>query len=169
MSFTMDNSWYVLYVKHNHERRISKELKRLNIKHFLPLIEETRFWGNRKVKVSKPLLPTYLFVQISSKRELYLPLQTNGVFYYLKCDKKYASLTNDYIDNMNKLIKNGFTYDLKVIDYEPKIGEKIEIKKGPLKGFIGKVIKSNNNSKVFLEIQCINRCITAVLHKSVFI
>ena len=64
---TSIKGWYVIYVRYRQEKRIFRDLQLLNIEAFLPTVTTEVQWSDRKKKIEKPLIPSYIFVNIQSK------------------------------------------------------------------------------------------------------
>jgi transcription antitermination factor NusG len=55
--------WHVLHTRSRQEKALSADLNALGVPHFLPLLQETRYHGRRKVVLDSPLFPGYLFLR----------------------------------------------------------------------------------------------------------
>src|SRR5947209_9498032 len=60
----VEPKWYVLFVRSNQEMRVAQHLQYRDIEHFVPVFESVRKWRDRKVKLSRPLFPGYVFVRM---------------------------------------------------------------------------------------------------------
>lgn len=56
--------WYAVYTRSRHEKRIKEQLDGRSLESFLPLYEAVHRWKDRRMIVSLPLFPGYLFVRI---------------------------------------------------------------------------------------------------------
>jgi len=56
--------WYAVYTRSRHEKRIKEQLDSQSLESFLPLYEAVHRWKDRRVLVSLPLFPGYLFVRM---------------------------------------------------------------------------------------------------------
>lgn len=68
--------WKVLYVKPRCEKKVAEYCNLYRIPYFLPLCEKRRIVQRRKVLVTLPLFPGYVFAEFPSAQRLTL-LQTN--------------------------------------------------------------------------------------------
>ena len=57
------NSWYVLYTKPRHEKRLAERLHSEGRIVFCPLKKTTKQWSDRKKVVEEALFPSFIFVQ----------------------------------------------------------------------------------------------------------
>jgi transcription antitermination factor NusG len=154
-------NWYVLYVRSCQEKRANSALSYSGIESYLPLVEEIRQWSDRKKKVIKPLLPSYLFVKINSKRDIHFSKSADGVVDFVKFGSEYAKINVNEIDKIKSFLscsdieKKDSTYEM------PVKGQKMRIVLGPLKGLECQVDKSNSHTKVFVTINALRMNLTA--------
>src|ERR1700688_3145643 len=62
--------WYVAYTNANHEKRVTQQLEKRSVEHFLPLYESVRRWKDRRVRLHMPLFPGYVFVRFALRDRL---------------------------------------------------------------------------------------------------
>ena len=74
------DSWYAIYTKHQHEKKVADLLQRKGFEVFLPLVKEKRRWKDRAKQVSFPMFPCYVFVRGIANRKIEV-LQVGGVFW----------------------------------------------------------------------------------------
>ena len=60
--------WFILYTKPNQEIKVADQLKSLNISSFCPTVTIIKNYSDRKKKIIKPLLPSYVFVNIEDAK-----------------------------------------------------------------------------------------------------
>ena len=60
--------WFILYTKPNQEIKVADQLKGMNIKSFCPTVTIIKNYSDRKKKILKPLLPSYVFVNIEEAK-----------------------------------------------------------------------------------------------------
>src|SRR5574344_534503 len=67
-----DNSskktWYVIYVRLYHERKIAENLQKTGIDVFLPIQKEYHCWSDRMKLVEHLVLPMVLFIHITPEQ-----------------------------------------------------------------------------------------------------
>jgi transcriptional antiterminator RfaH len=59
--------WFVLYTRPNQEIKVAEQLKEMKISCFCPTVTIIKQYSDRKKKVIKPLLPSYVFVFIEEE------------------------------------------------------------------------------------------------------
>lgn len=155
------NDWHVLRVKYHHEKKIHTLLKEYSIDSFLPLATTIRQWSDRRKKIEKPLFPNYLFVRISSRKDISRVLAIQGVFQFICWDGQYAKLKEEEIRIIRQLTSLDGIENISVSKCFPKIGDEMTIIHGPLRGLNCIITKSNGNNTIFVKIMGINQNITA--------
>ena len=73
-----DPDWWALYTRHQHEKAVAEMLSAKGFEVFLPLYDSQRRWKDRKMTISLPLFPCYLFVRGGLDRRLQV-VTTPGV------------------------------------------------------------------------------------------
>ncbi|MEM8509795.1 MAG: UpxY family transcription antiterminator [Bacteroidota bacterium] len=157
------SGWHVLYVKHQHEKKIHALLEEYEFDSFLPTVTTLRQWSDRKKKLIKPLFPSYVFLNVRSKKEFHKALNINGVFKYLRFGEEYATLRNTEIDRIKRFLNLEGISEVATISHIPGKGDLMTINYGPLNGLDCEVIKTNNRNKVFVRIESLRRNITAIV------
>ena len=59
--------WFVLYTKPNFEIKVAQGIKALGINAYCPVYTQIKQYSDRKKKIEKPLLPSYVLVELSEK------------------------------------------------------------------------------------------------------
>ena len=147
-------SWYVVYTRSRHEKRIYSQLQKNNIDAFLPLYTTIKQWSDRKKKVSEPLFSCYLFVFISPK-EYFDVLNVPGVVRYITTNRKAVIMPEQKIQTIKNLLENKYEVE-ETTDVFLK-GNKVEIMAGPLIGIKGEFVDYANKKRVILRIEEINK------------
>ncbi|PYY12936.1 MAG: antitermination protein NusG, partial [Acidobacteria bacterium] len=58
-------SWYAVYTRARHEKKVAFQLQQHSIEFFLPLYKQEKRWNNGlRVQIELPLFPGYLFTRI---------------------------------------------------------------------------------------------------------
>lgn len=147
--------WYVIYTKRNFEIRVAKALNAIGINAYCPVFKQIKQYSDRKKKVEKPLLPSYVLVNVSEKDRVNV-FSIPGVIRYLFWLGKPAIVRNEEIE----LLKNELQgcYDLPELS-NLKQGKDYLIPSGPFKGYEGKILNLSKN-KLRLELKNIGLFIT---------
>lgn len=162
----LKKNWYAVTVKPKHEFKVFEKLQGSNFETFLPTIERLRQWKDRKKLITFPLFPNYIFVRLYPAYENFLSvLKTKGVIKLLGTIPGNPEVIPDIqINSLKKILENK-----KDIDLYPylKEGEKIIIKRGPLTGIEGILIKKDSQQHTLIvSIDLLNQSISLKIDTS---
>jgi transcription antitermination factor NusG len=154
----LENSyhWYPIYTKSRSEKKISELFALKKINHYLPLKKTLKQWSDRKKWIEEPLIPSYIFVNISQKEYLSV-LETKGVVRFIYFSGKIAPISDVQINNLKTYLST---------DFEPEVtfrnlakGQKVEIIEGKLKGFEGELISYQNENRLILRFEALGQTV----------
>ena len=147
--------WFVLYTKPQFEAKVAQGLEAIGIRAYCPVYTEIKQYSDRKKKIEKPLLRSYVFVQLEDKaREVVFGIY--GVVRYLFWLGKPAVVREEEIELM-KTALNGVHKSISVSQLQK--GAIYNIPDGPFKGQKGKVINLLK-SRVKLELPSLGILVT---------
>ena len=147
--------WFVLYTKPNYELKVAEGINTLGINAYCPTYSEIKHYSDRKKKVKKPLLPSYVLVQLSEQDRPKV-FSIPGVVRYLFWLGKPAVVREEEIKLLKSNLKGVF--DEANIS-KLSIGKEYTIPSGPLKGQTGKVLDVLKN-KLRLELPSLGLFVT---------
>ena len=140
-------NWFVLYTKPKQELRVVDELSKIGINSYCPTVKIIKQYSDRKKKIEKPLIPSYIMVYIEeSKRKLVFSIP--GIVRYLFWLGKPAIVHQNEIDIMKKHLEGVYS---SISISKLIIGQLYKISEGPLAGNTGKIVEMKKN-KVKLEL-----------------
>lgn len=147
--------WFILYTKPNQEIKVADQLKRMNIKSFCPTVTIIKNYSDRKKKIIKPLLPSYVFVYIeeAKRNDVFLVF---GIVRYMFWLKKPAIVRESEIELMKQYL-NGVYQSVSLTKFTR--GQLYKISEGLFSGKIGKVVETQRN-KIKLELQSLGVIVT---------
>lgn len=150
--------WYCIYVKSRHEFKVLERLQDKHIEVFLPTVDRLRKWKDRKKIVTFPLFPGYLFIRIpSDKNSIVDVLKVDGVVKFLKGESgDPQSVLDSEIENLKRVV--GSKKELEVLP-SIRIGEKVKIADGPLKGVIGILESREGLDYLIISIEILKRSV----------
>src|SRR6476619_1147931 len=73
---TQGARWYLVHTRPNSERKAELNLKAQGLRTFLPQIEKTIRHARRLATVRRPLFARYLFVNLDTARERWIPINS---------------------------------------------------------------------------------------------
>lgn len=141
-------NWYALYTKPRNEKKVAQKLEAMGLQVFCPVVSTVVQWSDRKKKVQKPLINSYVFVKISDKSKLDV-FQVSGVVRYVYWLGKPAIIKEEEIESLKKYLQEPILGVL-VDSWEPK--DKIVIREGVFKNTIG-IVQENSKSQVVLLLE----------------
>jgi transcriptional antiterminator RfaH len=148
-------SWYVLYTKSRHEKRIASILNQKKIPAFLPLNRKLKQWHDRKKIVEEPLFPSYLFVFLESIPRYFDCLENDGALYFVRTGKYIVPVKEALIEQLKTIVCN--TRDIEVSSGYIQPGQHVTIVNGPLTGVSGEVMACHNKNKIVVKVELLNR------------
>jgi transcription antitermination factor NusG len=151
----MEKKWFVVYTRPQQELKVASQLSAMGITNYCPTITLIKQYSDRKKKVIKPLLSSYVMVELEDK-ERHKVFACNGIVRYLFFLGKPAVVPASDIKIMQDHLI-GVYNDFKVTTLS--VGDSHKITEGPFSGVTGKVVETNN-TKVKLELACLGMQIT---------
>src|SRR6185437_3549656 len=148
-------SWYAVYTRARHEKRVAEELARRSIEVYLPLYETARQWKNGRHFVQMPLFPGYTFVRMALRNRIFA-LRAPGVVDFVGYGGKPAALEAEEITNLRRALGQGMK-----IEPHPFLseGRKVRVTAGPLTGLVGIVVRRKGQVQLVVSVELIQRSV----------
>lgn len=154
--------WYVIYTRPKQERKVARCLEVKKLHHYLPLATKKSQWHDRKKIISTPLFPSYVFVMLSNHSEYYDAINGNrGLLYFVKSDGENARVDDKTIDSIRIILSN--TAEVECASEYIQPGKDVIIRDGPFTGLNCQIVHHNNQQKVLVKINLLNRYVMATL------
>ena len=147
--------WFVLYTKPNHELKVAEGMSSIGIQAYCPTFTQIKQYSDRKKKIEKPLLPSYVLVQLSEEDRQKV-FSIPGVVRYLFWLGKPAVVREEEIDLLKKNL-TGIFDEARISKLS--IGKEYTIPSGPLKGQSG-IIKNVLKNKLRLKLPSLGVFVT---------
>ena len=96
--------WFVLCTKPRNELKVTDRLNKIGVEVYTPTKIEVRQWSDRKKKVTTPLLPSMVLVQLLEK-EVDAVFQVPGAVRFLFEHGKRASVSNEEVLAMKSYLE----------------------------------------------------------------
>lgn len=141
-------NWYALYTKPRNEKKVAQKLEAMGIQVFCPMVFTIVQWSDRKKKVQKPLLNSYVFVKIDEKSRLNV-FQVSGIVRFVYWLGKPAIIKDEEIETLKKHLQEPVDGVL-VDSWKPK--DKVVISEGMFKNTVG-IVQQNTKSQVILLLE----------------
>ena len=144
-----------MYTRPQQELKVAEQLTAMGIINYCPTITLVKQYSDRKKKVTKPLLSSYVMVQLEQNQREKV-FACTGIVRYLFFLGKPAVVPASEINLMQDHL-NGVYNDIKVTTLS--VGDSHTITEGPFSGVSGRVVETDN-TKVKLELASLGMRIT---------
>ena len=146
--------WFVLHTRGRHEKRLSNALGGVGIRHFLPMIDQTKRYGSRKAVVHAPVFPGYLFLR-GSWDDCYVADRTRHVARILPVpDQRQLDME---LRNLHLALCRGVPL---VPHPFLERGTRVEVRSGPLRGLQGIVESAAGGDRLVLQVLTLGRAVS---------
>lgn len=152
----LNEHWYAVYTASRHEKCVAQHLNLRAMETFLPLYERISRWKDRRVRLQLPLFPGYVFVRLMLRDKMRV-LEIPGVSRLVGFSGEPVPLPEEDI----QLLRKGLGTGLRA---EPcpylKVGERVRVKSGPLRGVEGILKKKKAMFRFIISMELIQRSIS---------
>ncbi|MGH9680677.1 MAG: transcription termination/antitermination protein NusG, partial [Candidatus Acidiferrales bacterium] len=150
-----DGSWYAIQTFPRHEKAVATRLAMDGIECLLPLTVEERKWSDRRKRVSVPLFPGYIFLQLFDyDLERLDVLHRPGVVRFVGNRRETMSIPFEEIQGIRRLMENKISCRPHPFLAE---GQRVRVRTGALEGLEGILVRVNENESVVLSVRLIQR------------
>lgn len=155
-------AWYALYTHVNFEQLVTKALEAQGFEVFLPLM---RGWDRRRgVLVWKPAFPRYLFVRcILTPDEWRVIKKTRGILRFIGTDRP-VPIPEEEIRSV-RIVLAGTNGEVEGIPFL-KVGDKVIVVSGPMKGSIGYLIEVRKHHRLIVGVEMLGRAVSTEINTS---
>jgi transcription termination/antitermination protein NusG len=148
--------WYAVYTRSRHEKRIKEQLEGMSFESFLPLYEAVHRWKDRRVRVSLPVFPGYVFVRIALP-ELRRPVvRVPGVVNLVGRPGCPTPIEDQEIEALRVCFLCG--HSLAPHPYLT-VGRRVRVRSGPLADVEGILLRKKGKSRLILSVKLIGRSV----------
>lgn len=148
-------NWFVLYTKPNFELKVANGLNALGIHAYCPVVHQLKEYSDRKKKVIRPILPSYVLVKLEEKNRNKV-FEVSGVVCYVYWLGRPAIVREEEIELMKNSLNGVYN---NIILTKLNIGSAVTLSKGPFKGQKGKVVQLYRN-RLKLELPSLGVSVT---------
>jgi transcription antitermination factor NusG len=152
-----DAQWFALWTRSRHEQVVQGQLEQKCIETFLPTVTRWSRWKDRKKKVDWPLFPGYCFARFDPGERLPI-LKCTGVVNIISFGNEPAPIPAQEIAGIRQLVESELAYDPCPLIHE---GMMVEVKSGPLKGVVGRLVRKGVNARLVLSVDLIGQAVSA--------
>lgn len=156
MSYNDLKPWFALQVAPRAEKKVAASLVYKGYECFLPLYKASRRWSDRNKIVELPLLPGYVFCRMLEASSGFV-LATPGTVRIVSFGGKAYPVSETEIVSLQQIVRSG----VGAIPFVPflRIGQRVEVKSGPLMGVSGIVLQIKNHRRLILSVDLVMKSI----------
>jgi len=156
------SSWWAVYTRHQHEKVVADMLATKGFEVFLPLYESTRRWKDRRMVLSLPLFPCYLFVRGGLDHKLQV-VTTPGIHMILYRGNQVAIIPDREIEAIQRAVDGPCS-----VEPYPflKCGTRVRVIRGALEGVEGILIRKKNLFRLILSVDMLAQSVSVEVHAS---
>ncbi len=153
--FRSNPDWFALFVRPRHERSVASLLEYQNLERFVPSYLARRKWSDRIRESELPLFPGYVFCRF--RRELLRSVErTPGVIRTVAFAGMPTPIPDQEIESIKMIVASR-------LRAEPwpalHLGQHVIMEAGPLAGIQGTVSSFNNNHRLVVAVDLLNRSV----------
>ena len=147
--------WFVIYTKSNQEIKVTEKLNEMGISCYCPTVTIIKQYSERKKKILKPVIPSYVFVFIEegSRNDIF---SVFGVVRYMFWLGKPAMVREKEVELMKQYL-NGEFQSVSLTNFTK--GQMHKISEGIFAGKIGRIIEIQKN-KIKLQLESLGMIVT---------
>jgi transcription antitermination factor NusG len=163
MQFSMvpaEAAWYAAWVMPRHEKTVSRLLKQLGYREFLPLYEARRRWSDRVKKVRLPLFSGYVFCQLDAGNPAKI-VSLPGILSIVKNGNRWAAIDAAELAAIQRVVNGNVAVE--PCPFVTK-GDCVRIESGPLAGLSGILQEVHGRRQLVLSISEIARSVAVAIN-----
>jgi transcription antitermination factor NusG len=151
-----DPRWYAVYTYPRHEKTVAQQLESKFVETFLPTLASHSRWKDRRVVVTRPLFPGYVFTRINLSERSKIVSIPSVIRILAAFNGKPAAIPDAEIDTVRLCVTSGVA-----LEAHPfiEVGQRVRVRSGPFEGVTGIVVNQTNGYKVVISIGLINQSI----------
>ncbi len=148
-------SWYVLHTRSRFENVVNDGLNKKKIEVFLPKITVRSRRKDRKVMLSVPLFPGYVFVRSSLNPHNHIEIvKTVGAVRLIGSKNGPVRVNETTIDSLKIMVESNEPINTGA---KLKKGEEVIVKYGPLAGVKGIFVQYRGNGRINVNIDALGQ------------
>jgi transcription termination/antitermination protein NusG len=148
-------NWFAVQVTPRHETKVDIGLGYRGCERFLPTCKVRRNWSDRVKTLQQPLFPGYLFCRTTAGL-LGSVLATPGVIRVISFGGKPCPVADQEIADLQRALHSG--RPMQPVPHL-SLGQRVQIKAGPLAGITGIITHFKNQSRLVLCVDSIMKAV----------
>lgn len=147
--------WYAVSVRPRHEKLVTRHLEHQGLNHFLPVYRSVRRWKDRRKELDMALFPGYVFVNLNLRDRLRV-LRAPGAVQFVTFQGQPAAIPDSEIRALESSLSAGLRLQPHPYLHQ---GARVRLKRGPLVGAEGIMIRRKERFRLVLSIDLIMRSV----------
>ena len=147
--------WYAVSVRPRHEKLVTRHLEHQGLNHFLPVYRSVRRWKDRRKELDMALFPGYVFVNLNLRDRLRV-LRAPGAVQFVTFQGQPAVIPDSEIRALESSLSAGLRLQPHPYLHQ---GARVRLKRGPLVGAEGIMIRRKERFRLVLSIDLIMRSV----------
>lgn len=147
--------WYAIRTKSRHEKIVCSQIAADGFDAYLPTIQQSRQWSDRKKLIDFPLFPGYVFLRIpefaSQKTRI---LRKVGVIGFVGNGRGTALIPDSELNGVRQLLRNRIPH---ASHPYLEVGQRIRVTDGVLRGVEGILVGLGNKKGLVVSIDAIQK------------
>lgn len=149
------DAWYVLKTKPRQDERAIRNLDDQGFEVFGPKLTVKKVLRGKRTECIEPMFPGYVFVRPNNLVEQFYKLKnTFGVNNVLKFGDSIPTVPQSWIDDLRSM-------DASAESNAPQVGDSVEIKEGPFRGYMAKIVDLDGESRCFVLLEWMQKKVKA--------
>ncbi|MBT43404.1 MAG: transcription/translation regulatory transformer protein RfaH [Idiomarina sp.] len=155
MEALTSDAWYVLKTKPRQDERAIQSLDNQGFEVFGPKLTVKKVRRGKRMSSVEPMFPGYVFVRPDNLIEQFYKLRnTFGVNNVLKFGDSIPTIPQSWIDDLRSM-------DAAAESDAPQVGDSVEIKEGPFRGYMAKIVELDGESRCFVLLEWMQKKVRA--------
>lgn len=159
--FPEQQPWYAIRTKSRHEKVVCKQLETEGLEIYLPIVQQSRQWSDRRKVIDTPIFPGYVFARInhfpSGKVQI---LRKTGVIGFVGNAGGATAIPDSELNGVRRLLANRIPY---ASHPYLKVGQRIRVTDGVLRGVEGILVGLGSKNGLVVSIEVIQRSLVIQL------
>jgi transcriptional antiterminator RfaH len=149
-------SWYLVYTKPRQEVLAQENLVRQGYGVYLPKVRQIRRRRGRQEAVVEALFPRYLFIHLDTQSDNWGPIRsTFGVASLVRFGSDPAQVPDELVAHLKA--QEGQEGLHEWAEAKMKVGDRVRVAEGPLKGVEGILLAKTGQERVMLLLEMLGK------------
>ena len=148
--------WYLVYTKPRQEALAQSNLERQGYGVYLPKVRLLQRRRGRQEAVVEPLFPRYLFIHLDTQSDNWGPIRsTFGVASLVRFGAEPAQVPDELVAHLKA--QEGQEGLHEWAEPKIKVGDRVRVAEGPLKGYEGILLAKSGQKRVMLLLEMLGK------------